>query len=621
MATNDISLKEKASFGLGAIGKDMGYWIMAGYLMVFFTDVVGLNPAYIAVLFLVARFWDAFNDPIMGWIVDNTKSRWGKFRPWIFIGTLVNSVIVLCLFWDPSNSFGPIGVAVWCGVFYILWGMSYTIMDIPYWAMIPAFSSDSKVRDLMSVIPRTCAMIGGQFVVIFGLPIIAYLGVKSGGTEADGFFRFTIMIVIIFIVCETICVANVREHVQTPLRQKITISDLFKLLGKNDQLVVIIGLTILQQIGQNLVNGTIIYYFRYALQHEEFYAYFMSAGAITQFVAFIIFPKLVELTSRRTVYIGSALLIILGYLGMFFLGSQPDSSLIVAAGSFCIASAGVALSLVSTTVMLADTVDYGEYKLGTRSESIVFSMQTMTVKAGNALAGFMSSMTLSLVGYVPNVQQSEGTLLGLRSVMFIASSAIIAIMVLVYMRYYKLNGDFYKNMLSALEVSRAKATAAKEKRFALRATLNVDNVLLKIKANDKETLINTLVDKLKGNEYIFDVEALRKAVFDREAQASTGIASGIALPHAKLSSVKKPQLVIATLDKAIDFKAADGKDTDLVFLLASPDDGNTHIETLGRLSLVLNDEETLRKIRAATDAYDLVEFLKDCEKKVLKNEA
>ena len=508
---------------------------------------------------------------------------------------------------------------VWCGVFYILWGMSYTVMDIPFWSMIPAFSSDSKVRDLMSVIPRTGAMIGGQLTLIFGLPIIAFLGRGLGGTESDGFFRFTMLVVVIFIICEIICVRNVREHVQTPLRQKISIKDVLKLLGRNDQLVVIIILTIIQQIAQNLVNGTIIYYFRYAIAHEEYYSLFMAAGAITQFVAFLIFPGLVQKTSRRFVYILSAALMAAGYLLMFFLGSKSDSSLVIAAGSYCIASCGVALSLVSTTVMLADTVDYGEYKLGTRSESIVFSMQTMTVKFGNALAGFMSSLTLAIVGYVPNVPQSESTLFGLRFVMFIASSILIGVMVLIYLRRYKLNGDFYKNMLSALEVSREKTMREREGKFFVRYSLDPKRIFVKTSAQNKTEIINKLVDALKDNEAIGDLEKIRAAIFAREAQASTGIADGIAIPHAKSSEVSKCVMAVAVLDKAIDFDAPDKKPCDLIFLLVSPDDGNSHLEMIGRLGLILNDKETQQNLRAANDGYALLEIMQKQEKELLKN--
>ncbi len=612
--SNVISLKEKTSYGIGAIGKDMAFWIMCAYLMMFFTDVVELSPAYLAFLFLFARIWDAVNDPIMGLIVDNTKSKYGKFRPWIFIGTVLNSIAVLFLFTDPSGFLTPTGVAIWCGVSYILWGMTYTIMDIPYWSMIPAFSTDSKVRDIMSVIPRTCAMIGGQIVIIFGLPIITFLGVSQGETQADGFFRFAILVVACFMICTLICTANVREHVQTPLRKKISVKDMLKLLGKNDQLVVIIVLTIIQQICQNLVNGTILYYFKYAICHEDLYPYFMAVGAICQFAAFIAFPKLVEKTSRKFVYVLSTLAIIIGYLSMFFFGSQADSNVFVAAGCFGIASIGVAFSCVCTTVMLADTVDYGEFKLGTRSESIVFSMQTMTVKFGAALAGFMSSMTLAIVGYIPNVPQTPETLLGLRIVMFVVSAILMAIVLVLYLKYYKLNGSFYLNMLSALEVSRDKARKQKEISHLIRHAVSEDQVQLNLKAESKEDVINKLVDKLSVNEAIDSLEDFRKAVFEREALASTGISDGIAIPHAKSWAVTKPLVVIATLEKAIDFGAPDGKDCDLVCLIASPDDGNLHLDVIGRLSLILNDKDMQAKIRNATSASHLVELISNAEK-------
>lgn len=620
MAESPVTLREKVSFGLGAVGKDMAYAAMAVYLMMYFTDVVGVSAAFVGVVFLVARLWDAFNDPIMGWIVDNTKSRWGKFRPWILIGTLVNSVIAILLFTNPVHFFDlSMGQAMaYCAVFYILWGMSYTIMDIPYWSFIPAFSSDSKVRDIMSVIPRTGAMIGGQFVTIFGLGMITWLGVSGGSADSEGFQRYLIFVCVVFIALEIICVTNIREHVQTPLRQKITIKGMLNILFKNDQLLVIIILTIIQQIGQNLVNGTILYYFKYVLISEESYPYFMAAGAIAQFVAFVTFPKLVEKTSRRFVYIGSGLLMILGYLGMFILGGE-GAGIYLACAAYCVASLGVALSLVSTTVMLADTVDYGEYKLGTRAESIVFSMQTMTVKFGTALAGFLSGLTLTLVGYVPNVQQSEGTLLGLRVVMFVVSSIILLVMLLLYIKYYKLNGDFYKNMLSALQVSRDQAKAKRASTRFVRAALDDKSILVDVKCDSKEQLLQLMVHNLveTGKIKAEDEAAMLKAIMEREAQGPTGIADGIALPHAKADCVDSSAVVIAKLAQGLDFAAPDGKPCDLVFLLASVNDGNAHLNVIGRLGLILNDPENVKAIRECNDPYRMVEIIAQAEKHFL----
>ena len=118
---DEISFKEKLSFGIGAYGKDLVYGIVATFLMVFYTDVVGVSPVFIGGLFLVARIWDAFNDPMMGWIVDNTKTKYGKFRPWILGGTVINSVVLVLLYTNPSTFLQGTMVYVWCAVTYVLW--------------------------------------------------------------------------------------------------------------------------------------------------------------------------------------------------------------------------------------------------------------------------------------------------------------------------------------------------------------------------------------------------------------------------------------------------------------------------------------------------------------------
>ena len=134
-----LSFKEKYSFGIGALGKDLCYAIVSSYLMIYFTDSIGLASMFVGNLFLVARLLDAINDLAMGMIVDNTKTKWGKFRPWILIGTLMNAVVLVFLFKRPEG-FKLSSLYIYYSIMYILWGLTYAVMDIPYWSMLPSLS-------------------------------------------------------------------------------------------------------------------------------------------------------------------------------------------------------------------------------------------------------------------------------------------------------------------------------------------------------------------------------------------------------------------------------------------------------------------------------------------------
>lgn len=446
--------KEKLSYGIGAYGKDFIYNMIAAFLMIFYTDVVGVSLVFVSTLFLVVRIVDALVNPFMGWIVDNTKTRWGKFRPWILIGTVINSIVLVLVYLNPATFLQGILINIWCIVTYFLWSITYTLMDVPFWAMIPAFSNDAKVRNEISMLSRLFATFGGQMMSAIGLLVIACLGINMGASVSDGYLRFAVIVAVIFNICELICVRNVREHIVVKSKKKLKITETLDFLKENDQLLVIIFMTILQQIAVFLWTGMNIYFFKYVVCHEEWFSIFGIVNFIAGSVGLIAFPTIANKFSRKIVYILSAIFLVLGLLGMFFVGDGKEANVILfflVASLFCL---GNALAGVSTTVMLADTVDYGEYKCGVRSEAIVFSVQTFTVKFGSAIAGFIGAMVLSLVGYVPNVVQSADTILGLRLMMFVASSSLFVIILFIYLRFYKLNGKFYQKILDELVIMR-----------------------------------------------------------------------------------------------------------------------------------------------------------------------
>ena len=151
-------MREKAAFGIGAFGKDICYMLSATYVLYYFQDVLGVKAAVMGVILLVARIFDALNDPLMGIVTAKTRTRWGKFRPWIFLGSIINCVILYVMFSAPP-SLSPGGLVAYAATFYILWGVTYTMMDIPFWSMIPAFTKGGKEREGLSQFGRICSAV------------------------------------------------------------------------------------------------------------------------------------------------------------------------------------------------------------------------------------------------------------------------------------------------------------------------------------------------------------------------------------------------------------------------------------------------------------------------------
>lgn len=188
-----ITRKEKYSFGIGAFGKDLVVNLIGIYLMYYLTDILGVAAGFVGSLYFVARIWDAINDPVMGMIVDKTK--WGKFRPWLVIGTLINSIVTIILF----TNFDLTGTSlyIFISIMYILWGMTYTMMDVPYWSWLPNLTNNPTEREEVSVIPRIFASLANLILGAIGLSAVIYLDTIFGtGDQSTGFLILTGIIIL-----------------------------------------------------------------------------------------------------------------------------------------------------------------------------------------------------------------------------------------------------------------------------------------------------------------------------------------------------------------------------------------------------------------------------------------
>ena len=441
-----LSVREKYCYGIGAFGKDLVYTLVASYFMIYLTDGLSISPLFVGGLFFVARLWDAINDPLMGWLVDSTRTRFGKFRPWLVIGTVLNAICLIFLFFNPSLEGGA--QYGYIAMTYLLWGMTYTIMDIPYWAFIPAMTQDEAQRNELSVIPRVFASIGMFLVASGGILFVN----EVVGDYEKGFFYLACLISVVFVVCLGITVLNVKE---TPSlvqdRPTFQLRDVFKTLIQNDQLIALFVTIVLYSVGMYLTTGMGFYYFKYQVGDENLYATFTLVAGVAQVLAMLLFPMCAKKVGRHQLFKVACVLPLVGYGVMFMVGQLAPMNMVLLSLAGVILFLGFGCSQVLATTMLADVVDYGEYKLGYRTESIVFSMQPFMVKFSSALQGLLTGIGLTLIGYQENMIQTSQTLAGMNVMMFVVPSFFIVAALLVYFRYYRLTGAFYQRVMTAVK--------------------------------------------------------------------------------------------------------------------------------------------------------------------------
>lgn len=425
--------KQALGYGVGAVGKDMVYALVSGFILYYYNDILGISGTFTGVMMMAARVFDAFNDPLMGVVVEKTNTPFGKFRPWIVTGTLTNALILYGMFAMPASVTGT-AMLVYASVAYVLWGVTYTLMDIPFWSMIPAITSSGKERENLSVIGRTCAAVGYAVPTVLTMLLV----VRLGSGEREGFAIFAAAVAVVFVVAELVCVALVRE--KPAERQKTaTVKEMFSALIHNDQaMVVVVGIVVFNA-SLYLTTQLAVYFFKYDIGNSDLFSLFGTVGGVGQILSMVSLPLLRRRWGGKQILAGALDVTIAGYLALFALSMAGVRAVAPLAATAFVIYIGFGLATVLTTVFLADTVDYGEYKTGSRNESVVFSMQTFVVKLASAVSVLIAGIGIDLIGLDDTAAvQSESTLLGLRLLMVGLPVLGLVFSILYFMKKYRL---------------------------------------------------------------------------------------------------------------------------------------------------------------------------------------
>ena len=465
----NLTGREKAAYGLGAVGKDMVYMLSASYVLYYFQDIMGVSAVAMGVILMAARIFDAFNDPIMGVITAKTKTKWGKFRPWLFIGTILNAVVLYVMFSAPPTLTAG-GLVAYAAVFYILWGVTYTMMDIPYWSMIPAFTEGGKERETPTTLARSCAGVGSALITIITMKIVVMLG---QGNEHAGFSKFALIIAVLFIAAETITCLAIKEK-STVEMKTASVGDMFKALVRNDQAMVIVLTIVLVNTSVYITSNLVIYFFKYdfggATWYNAYTLFNMFGGAMQILSMMILFPLLRRKLNTIQIFYTGIGMAVLGYAALIVLAFATKMSnvfILFVPGFFIFAAVG--LLTVLTTVFLANTVDYGEIKTNSREESVIFSMQTFVVKLASGVAALAASLTLAIFhiqkdsgeGAAQQVLQiAESSRVGLRLSMTIIPIVLLVIAALVFRKKYILTDAKIEELSAEIRARRALEEAA-----------------------------------------------------------------------------------------------------------------------------------------------------------------
>ena len=409
VSTERLSKRNLWGYSMGGIGRDMAYQLVNTYLLTFILFTKELTTAQfgsISVIMILCRIFDGCNDPFMGSLIEITRTKIGKFKPWILAGVITNVAVIMALFWVPLTGKNYVIFFVFG---YLLWGITYTMNDISYWGMMPSLTSNPQDRNNLATLANIGAGIGAALAIV-SIPFFTAGKFTIGGNAVTAYGVISAVVCAVFIACQIMTVLVVKEKPLPPVAtvngEKRTLKEMFKVIFHNDQLKPVMISMLFYSVGSAIMMGLSTYWIYFRFGYQGFLVTLFTVLSGISAVIIVFYPMLSKKHSRRwiaklsmgMIFTGYTLLLVLGLItgATKVSGSIGIFVMLALCGAF--ASFGQTLFYQVLTISVANTVEYNEYTTGLRDEGVIFACRPFTTKLGSAICVGITSATLMILG-------------------------------------------------------------------------------------------------------------------------------------------------------------------------------------------------------------------------------
>ncbi|MEJ2256989.1 MAG: MFS transporter [Woeseiaceae bacterium] len=400
-----LSLGEKIGFGIGDLGFNFYWTTIASFLAAFYTDVFGIQAGAAAFMMLITRIVDAFTDPLMGAIADRTRTRWGKFRPYLLFAALPMAAAGVLTFTTPDLDAS--GKVIWAYATYTLLMLTYTVLSMPYSALSGVMTSNGDERTSLISIRFIFAFIGGTLVNWMTLPLVEFLG---QGDEERGWQLTLVVYGIVATLIFATTFFTTRERVTPPAAQRTDVRRDLADLVRNRPWVILFVLAMVIMMVFTMRGGSAYYYFKYYVERPELLKYYLPCQTFGLAAGAWLTPYLSRhIDKPRLLMISMTLVGVLS--GLFYLVPKDNITLIFVFNIAISLALGPKAPL--TWSMYADTADYNEWKNGRRATAMTFAAASFAQKLGGSLGSAGMLAILAAIGYVANEAQSDASQTGI----------------------------------------------------------------------------------------------------------------------------------------------------------------------------------------------------------------